>query len=135
VKALGVNGLAATGLAMQVAVTALATVVSSLCSAMVASLLVGAGEVGAALAAGAISFPVAIAVLVYFLRRGVTPESVVIGTLLRMVLTVAVAGFLVLVSPSLRTPAFFLSLGVVYVANLSVETWFAFERTRSARRR
>jgi hypothetical protein len=134
VNVFGVNGLAMKAFAVQAAVAALATGGSSLCCALAASLLVGAGGGQAALAAGAISFPVALAVLVFFFRRGVTPESVVVGTLLRMALTVAVAGALVLVCASLRTPAFFLSLGMVYLANLSVETWFAFERAQRARR-
>lgn len=95
----------------------------------------GVSGVWVVLAAVAGSIPTGVAVLGYFSSRGVTPRTLVVGMLLRVVTTMFMAGVLVLVFPTFRTPVFFLAVAVIYLANLVVETWFAYEQNRQAGQR
>jgi hypothetical protein len=42
---------------------------------------------------------------------------------LRLGLTAAIGGVLTLAFPVLSTPTYFLTLGIAYLVNLTVETW------------
>lgn len=101
-------------------------------AAYAASGVVGVWSVLAAVAG---SIPTGVAVLGYISSRGVTPQTLVVGMLLRVATTMLVAGILVLVFPALRSPVFFLAMAVIYLANLVVETWFAYEQNRQAGQR
>ncbi|WP_437186409.1 hypothetical protein SH668x_003560 [Planctomicrobium sp. SH668] len=95
---------------------------------------VGMDAVWGALAAGVISLPVSAIVVVFFYCRGVQAASIVAGTMLRLISTALLAGAGVLLLPVLRTPSFFLAIGLVYLANLGLETWFAFRSNSVSRR-
>lgn len=110
------------------------TALTSLLCGLVATAVIGVDGVWGALAAALVSLPVGILVVLHFYFNGVSAESIVAGTLIRMFLTVLLAGVAVLSLANLREPAFFLTLGIVYLANLGVETWFAF-RSKSLSRR
>lgn len=80
----------------------------------------------AGLVATLVSLPVGVVVLVAFHVGGVSPGVIVAGTLLRAGLSLGWAGLLAGLSVSLRSPEFFLSIGVIYLANLFVETWLVY---------
>lgn len=109
-----------------------ATLVAAFFCSLVALALVGKSGVWLSLAAAAVSLPVGVSVVVYFFRSGVSAESIVAGTLIRMLLTTVLAGLGTLLFEELRVPVFFLALGIIYLANLGVETWFALKSGSSS---
>ncbi|WP_437225382.1 hypothetical protein SH661x_004040 [Planctomicrobium sp. SH661] len=118
----------------QLGVMLLAVVVAAAISGLAASLLIGVSGLWLALAAAAASIPAGVAVVMYIHRQGITPQSIVVATLMRMFLTAVVAGAAALAFEELRVPGFFLILGVIYLANLAVETWFALRAISSSRK-
>jgi len=112
-------------LAAQLAGMVLATALAVLLCSLVAMTIVGVSGVWLSLAAAAVSLPVGVIIVLYFFRFGVSAESIVAATMMRVFLTAALEGSAALLFTELRVPTFFLVLGVIYLANLSVETWFA----------
>ena len=112
-------------LAAQLAGMVLATVLAALFSSLGAMMMIGISGVWLSLAAATVSLPVGVVIVLYFFRFGLSPESIVVATMMRVFLTAVLAGFAVLLFTELRVSTFFLALGVIYLANLSVETWFA----------
>ena len=109
----------------QLAGTVSTTALVGLFCGLVTAGVIGVEGVWVSLAAALVSLPVGVLVVLYFFRNGVSAESIVAGTFIRMFLTALLAGMAVLFLVNLRVPAFFLVLGVIYLANLGVETWFA----------
>lgn len=110
----------------------LLTLSAGLVCGVVAWLVVGVQGVLAALAATGVSLPVAVAVAAYFRRRGLTVEAIIGGTLMRMALTGLLAGLVMLAFATMRGPVFLLAVGVIYLANLSGETWFVYQQHQRA---
>jgi len=128
------EGVALDSLKGQLGVMVLVTALSSLLCGLVAVPLVGREGVWSSIAAAMVSVPVGVLVIFYFYRYGLSAESIVAGTMIRMFVTTLLAGLVATVFAALRVPAFFLALGVVYLVNLAVETWFAL-RSKSLFRR
>ena len=111
---------------LMVAVTA----VSGLLCAAVALGCVGQAGISMAGAAALISVPTGLAVLLVFRRWGAAPEAILLGTFLRLGLTLATGAMMATAVPVLWGRPFFLSLAAIYLANLSLETWFVYEQNR-----
>jgi hypothetical protein len=103
--------------------TALATVVAGLLCLVVGVSVAGAGGAWSAVMAAAVSLPVGVVVLVVFWRLGVSPEAIVFGSFLRAGLTLGGVVLAAELVEGLRLPVLFLSVGVIYLVNLAVETW------------
>lgn len=80
-------------------------------------------ELGSVAAATLVGVPAALFVLYFCERYGTGPVAILAITGVRFSLTVALAGFVAWKFSSLRTLSFFLSVSVVYLASLYVETW------------
>jgi hypothetical protein len=119
-------------LASQVGLMLLVTLVAGLCCTLVAALVEGAATAIATLTATAASLIPGAAVIVYFHRASLGVNALLLGTLLRIGLTSLVGGLLALAAESLRGPAFLLTLAVVYLSNLALETWFVLEKNQQS---
>lgn len=111
----------------------LVTLVTASLFGLAATKFLGPQGLWLSLIAGAISLPVGAVVVWYLRRSGVSAESIVAGTLIRVFVTTLLAGVGVAIFAELRVPVFFLALGVVYLANLGLETWFALEMSSGSR--
>ena len=79
----------------------------------------------AALLATAVALPGGVFALVFLFRHGTGPGAMVAITIVRVALTMGLAGFIAWKFSSLRTLSFFISVTVVYLAGLFVETRLA----------
>lgn len=111
----------------------LATLFAALACGLTAASFAGSQGLLASVVASAVSLFAA--VLVTLVLSRVTNVTVVVlaGTFLRLSLTLGL-GFAVAAKAGLWNDTYFLTLGVVYVANLAVETWLAYEQNRSVSR-
>ncbi len=82
-------------------------------------------EMQAAFAATAVALPAGVFALVYMFRHGTGAGAMVAITIVRVALTMGLAGFIAWKFSSLRTLSFFLTVTVVYLAGLFVETRLA----------
>jgi len=128
------EGFALSSLKGQLGAAVFVTALTGLLCGLVAVALVGVQGMWLSLAAALVSLPVGVLVILHFHRNGVGAESIVAGTIIRMMLTALLAGLAVVLFAKLRVPTFFLALGMVYLANLAVETWFALRSTSLLRR-
>lgn len=106
--------------------TALVTLVAGLLCAAVVALVAGTGGLPAVVVATLLSLPVGVVVLLVFSRLGVSAEAIVVGSVLRVGLTLGAAGAVAGLFGDFRSPVFFLSVAVVYLANLAAETWLVY---------
>lgn len=120
-------------LSSQLGTVFLVTLVTASLFGLAAMKFLGPQGLWLSLIAGAISLPVGALVVWYLRRSGVSAESIVAGTLIRVFVTALLAGAGVALFAELRVPVFFLALGVVYLANLGLETWFALEMSSGTR--
>ena len=74
--------------------------------------------------------PVSLYVVFFLHRRGTAPAAILLATGLRFGLTLGLAGVVAWKFSSLRTLTFFLSITVVYLAGLYVETWLVWQDYR-----
>ena len=109
------------------AILLIAICVSGAVCALIVSLWRGLEELNSVAAAVAVVLPVSLFILGFLFRYGSSAGAIVALTLLRVGLTTALAGFAAWKFPSLRTLTFFLSVTVVYLAGLYVETWLAWK--------
>jgi len=79
----------------------------------------------AAFIATAVALPGGVFALVFMFRHGTGPGAMVAITVVRVALTMGLAGFIAWKFSSLRTLSFFISVTVVYQAGLFVETRLA----------
>lgn len=124
--------LAVNVLAAQLGLMVLATVVAgAFCAAVAYGML---GPFGVLASGGAVlaSLPVGALVMILFHRLGAAPEAILLGTFLRLGLTLASGAALATVVQSLWVPAFFITLAVIYLVNLGIETWVVYEKNRRA---
>jgi hypothetical protein len=119
-------------LTAQIGGVTVATLAAGLACGLAAYCLAGASGLGGALAATGASWLPGALVMWYFSRYGLTANTAIVATGLRMALTALVAGGLAGGIQELRTSAFLLSLGVTYLANLAAETWYVYEENRQA---
>ncbi|HWL07506.1 MAG TPA: hypothetical protein VNQ76_03810 [Planctomicrobium sp.] len=82
----------------------------------------------AVLAAGGVSLPVGIVLAALFYVWGTEASVVVVGAVLRVVLTLGL-GFLVAWLFGYWNQLYFMTLAILYLTNLVVETWLAYEQT------
>ena len=118
--------------AVQVGLTALSSVLTGLLCGLVAVPWLGSSAVGTAMWAVLAALPAGTVVVCYFHFCGVSLQSIVAGTMIRAVLTLLVAGLMLGIFPGFRQPVFILTVGVVYLVNLTVETWFVYEKLRKS---
>ncbi len=85
----------------------------------------GRDELQAAVAGTAVALPAGVFALVYMFRHGTGPGAMVAITFVRVALTMGLAGYIAWKFSSLRTLSFFLTVTVVYLAGLFVETRLA----------
>lgn len=84
--------------------------------------LIGAGGVKETAAGACVAVPAMFFSLLFIMRHG-TDLFVILGvTFMRVLMTLFLSGFVAWKFPSLRTPAFFITVTVVYLVGLFVET-------------
>lgn len=87
----------------------------------------GFRELNSVVVAVGIALIVSVFALVSLHRHGPTPKVILAMTAIRIIGTSVIAGFAAWTFPSLRTLTFFLSVTVVYMAGLLVETWLVWK--------
>ena len=101
-------------------------VAGCVCSIVVAC-LGDTQELRSVVAAAGVVLIVSLFALGFLFRYGSGTVTILALTFLRVGLTMALASFVAWKFPSLRTLAFFLSVTVVYMAGLVVETWLVWK--------
>lgn len=118
-------------LAAQVGLSILATLVALLACLAGAWLIIGPDQVRPVVVAGLVSLPIGLLLVCYFYVFGVNASALVLGSLLRVSITLGV-GAAVAWQLGIWSRPFFLTLGVVYLANLALETWVVYKQNSSA---
>ncbi len=90
--------------------------------------VVGSQAVPSAIAAGCVSIPIGIAMLLMFYFFGTGASVLVLGSFLRVSLTLGV-GFLVARLFDFWNQPYFVTLGALYLANLASETGLVYWQT------
>lgn len=103
----------------------LVMIIAGLVCASVCFFAGGRDEMQAAFAGTAVAVPAGIFALVYMFRHGTGAGAIVAITMVRVAMTMGLAGFIAWKFSSLRTLSFFISVTVVYLAGLFVETCLA----------
>lgn len=77
-----------------------------------------------------ISLVIAVAVTNFLLRYHAALNAVLVASLFRMMLTLGIAGILGYKDASFRTVPFVLTLAIIYIVNLTIETWLVVKSDR-----
>ncbi len=86
-----------------------------------------ASDLQAVVAATGAALPAAIFTLILLSRYGIGPGGIIAATFVRFGLTVGLASYVAWEFSSLRTLPFFITVTVVYLAGLFVETWLVWK--------
>ncbi len=81
------------------------------------------------IAAGAVSLVVGVFLVLFFTALGISAAALVFGSLLRVGMTLG-GGAAVAWGYGYWNHPFFVTLAVIYIANLGVETWMVYEENR-----
>ncbi|WP_437192298.1 hypothetical protein [Planctomicrobium sp. SH527] len=118
-------------LAAQLGLSIVATLVAWLACLAGAWFVIGPDQVRPILVAGLVSLPIGLLLVCYFYVFGVNASALVLGSLLRVSMTLGI-GAAVAWQLGIWGRPFFLTLGVIYLANLALETWVVYKQNDSA---
>lgn len=124
------NGDAVKGLGTQIGLLLLATLAAGVCCALGFGVRTPPGNMLAVVLGAAAALPAGIVAILVSLGWGSSINAVILSTLVRPGLSLAIGCGLAAFFPSLWGTEFFITLGAAYLAGLSVETWLTYDQMR-----